>query len=495
MITLVRGGIVVPRADLALRDAAVAVEGEIVLDIGHWDDLRGRWPEAPVLGGPDRAVIPGLANSHDHGRLSTFDRGLEDDCLEVWRPRQQGMPPSDAYWGSLYYGLQMVEAGVTTLVHHHIGGAPGRLLENMAGCFRAYRELGLRVCFAVPAWDMQRFVYGPDAAFLARLSSDIRAEVDTYWPRPVPFEEVEDATRALLAEASGTRIQVRLGPLGTQWCSESLLRRVKATADRLDLGLHLHLLETPYQRAWADRALGGSKVAALDRWGILDERLTVAHAVWLVDAELDTLAARGVRVSHQPSSNLRLRSGVARVPAMLARGIEVGVGLDGMALDRDDDLFTEVRLAMALGRPPGMESHALTTRDVWRMATEGGTRAALGRTDLGALAPGAPADLVLLDLEALRGPIRAVEHAPVDLLVNRARRDMVRTVMVAGEVLVDEGRHVRVDRERVVASVNDDLAKNGADDRLQRVSSAFEDALRGAYEGWVSDPGWSPPRA
>src|SRR5918999_1214721 len=131
MITLVQGSVVIQDADRWLENAAVAYEGETIVQVCAFDELRKQWPEARVLGGPDRWVMPGLANAHDHGRgAGTFDWGLADGPLETWRLEQQARPQPSPYWQALYYGLLMLRTGVTTLVHHHSTGAPpGQLLE------------------------------------------------------------------------------------------------------------------------------------------------------------------------------------------------------------------------------------------------------------------------------------------------------------------------------------------------------------------------------
>ena len=458
MLTLAHGSTVIQSADRFLRDGAVAFDGERIEAVGPFEELRRRWPDAPVLGGPDKWVMPGLANAHDHGRLGTWDRGLVDGPLETWRLEQQGRAQPGSYAQALYFGLQMLRSGATTVVHMHTPGAPpGKLLSTVGPALRAYVELGLRVCFAVGVLDRQRIVYGPEEEFIAGLSPHLQTEVRARWGPPVGLDETIAVVRELTEEARGSRVRVYFGPMGTQWCSEAMLKALKRAADALDSGLHIHLLETPYQKVWADRAFGRPLVEVLDGWGMVDERFTGAHAVWLTDAEMELLARRGAAVSHDPSSNLRLRSGIARAPALLAHGVTVGIGLDGMGF-REQDLFAEMRLALSLGRPPGIDTPALDARTVWRLATEGGTRAALHRPDLGALEPGRPADFVILDGARLTS-FTAVEHDPVDLAIWRGGPDLVETVVVGGEMLVQDGQSTRASLDDATTRLNADLAE------------------------------------
>ena len=458
MITLAHGSTVIQSADRSLRDGAVAFDGERIEAVGQFEELRRRWPDAPVLGGPAKWVVPGLANAHDHGRLGTWDRGLIDGPLETWRLEQLRRPQPSTYAQALYFGLQMLRTGVTSVVHmHQVGAPPGKLLDHAGPALRAYLELGLRVCFAVGVQDQQRIVYGPEEEFIAGLPPQVQAEVRARWGSPVGLDETVAVVRELSEEAKGSRVRLYFGPQGTQWCSEPLLRELKRAADALDTGIHIHLLETAYQKVWADRAFDRPLVEVLDGWGLVDERFTGAHAVWLTDAEMELLARRGAAVSHDPSSNLRLRSGIARVPALLAHGVTTGIGLDGMGL-RELDLFTEMRLALSLGRPPGIDTPALDSRTVWRLATEGGTRATLHRSDLGVLDPGRPADFVILDAARLT-PFTAVEHDPVDLAIWRGGPDLVETVVVGGEVLVEDGRSTRASLEEATARLNAEVAE------------------------------------
>lgn len=481
---LAHGSIVIQAADRSPREAAVAFEGERIEAVGPFEELRRRWPDAAVLGGPGKLVMPGLANAHDHGRgTSTWDRGLTDGPLETWRLEQQAKAAPDPYLQARYYGLQLLRSGVTSAVHMHLTGVPpGRLLASAGPAVRAYRELGLRVCFALGAWDQQRIVYGPEEAFLASLPPALAETVRARWGTAVGLDETLGVLRELTEEAKGSRVRIYVGPLAAHWCSEGLLKALKRAAEQLETGFHIHLLETPYQKVWADRALGRPLVEALDGWGLVDERFTGAHAVWLTDGEMEILAKRGASVSHDPSSNLRLRSGIARVPALLRHGVNVGIGLDGMSF-REPDLFAEMRLALALGRPPGLATPALDARTVFHLATQGGTRATLHRTDLGALEPGRAADFVILDATGLT-PFTAVERDPVELAVWRGGPDLVETVVVGGEVLVEGGRPTRGDLAETAAQLNAQLAELEARPPEDAWLAELSEQARRFYADW-----------
>ena len=495
MISLVHGATVVQDADRWLSDAAVAFEGETILAVGPFAELRARWPEALLLGGPGALVMPGLVNAHDHGRgVSTFERGLTDGPLESWRLEQSARPQPAWYGQALYFGLLQMRSGITAFVHMHPTGAPpGKLLEMAGAALQAYKRLGLRVCFALTAWDQNRLVYGDEAAFIEGLPSDLRNQARERLAPPVSLDETVAVARELAQEARGSRVSVYLGPMAPQWCSESMLRALRRAADQLNSGLHMHLLETPYQRLWADRTFGRSVVEVLDEWGIVDERLTVAHGVWLSDHEIELLARRGASLSHNPSSNLRLSNGVARVPAMLARELNVGIGLDGMSL-LEPDLFAEMRLALTLGRPPGVNSATLDARSVWRLATQGGSRAALGRSDLGVLEAGRPADLLVLEGKGLFGPFTAVSRDPVEYTLWRGRPDLVQTVIVGGETLLENGQPLVADPSAVAAQLNQELSEIEARSAADRWHIELARHAAQFFADWqIPSEGWTPP--
>lgn len=485
MITLAHGSTLIQSADRSIPDGAVAYDGERIEAVGPFEELRRRWPDAPILGGPGKLIMPGLANAHDHGRgTSTWDRGLTDGALEVWRLEQQGKAAPDPYLQARYYGLQLLKSGVTTAVHMHLTGVPpGTLLESAGAAVRAYKELGLRVCFALGAWDQQRIVLGPEDEFLANMPPELAETVRAHWGEAVSLDETLAVLRELTEEARGSRVRIYVGPLAAHWCSEGMLKALKRAAEQLDTGFHIHLLETPYQKVWADRALGRPLVEVLDGWGLVDERFTGAHAVWLTDTEMELLARRGASISHDPSSNLRLRSGIARVPALLRHGVSVGIGLDGMSF-REPDLFAEMRMALALGRPPGIDTPALEARTVFRLATEGGARTALHRADLGALEPGRAADFVILDATRLT-PFTAVERDPAELALWRGGPDLVETVVVGGEVLVENGRPTRGDLDETAARLNAQLAEIESGPSDTAWLSDLSEHARRFYADWA----------
>ena len=213
----------------------------------------------------------------------------------------------------------------------------------------------------------------------------------------------------------------------------------------------MHLLETRYQRHWADREFPGGMVAYLRDIGLLSPRLTVAHCVHATQEELEILATSGVRVVTNFSSNLHLGSGIAPIGRAHRCGCPVCIGVDGLALDEDDDMLREMRLVQLAHRGEGFQTN-WTPPEFLSMAVRNG-RAAIGAPGDGTLKPGAPADFTIIDYDALdRDSI--ISANPIALLFSRGNTSIVRDVIVGGRTIVKDGIVIGVD----LPQIEDELA-------------------------------------
>jgi cytosine/adenosine deaminase-related metal-dependent hydrolase len=239
---------------------------------------------------------------------------------------------------------------------------------------------------------------------------------------------------------------VQYGPNGVQWCSNALLQAVAEASHLSGRRIHMHLLETRYQRGYLDQLYGGDVVKFLDSIGLLSPRLTLAHCVWARPDELELLAARGVTISTNSSSNLKLRSGVAPVAKMLACGCRVAMGIDGGALDDDDDMLRELRLTHLLHLGSGF-TPKLTENDMLSAAANTGRLSVTNSAEGGVIEAGAPADLMLLDYDAIDDDKLRDGLDPVDLVFARATARHIHELIVAGRTVVQSGRVLGIDLE------------------------------------------------
>lgn len=239
---------------------------------------------------------------------------------------------------------------------------------------------------------------------------------------------------------------MQYGPVGMEWCSDGLLAEVATAAHAARRRVHMHLLETRYQRAWTDREYREGPVARLGKLGLLTPSLTVAHGVWLRPEENRMLAGHGVTVSVNTSSNLRLKSGVARLAAMKAAGVPFAIGLDSLALDDDDDILRELRLAYLLHAGLGFDTE-ITREDIFHAGSAGGACAVCGERHYGQLTSGAPADFIVLDYKALAADIPQGFDDPFRTFFTRARTEHIKTVFAAGREIVRDGKVRGIDED------------------------------------------------
>ncbi|NLZ44534.1 MAG: amidohydrolase, partial [Clostridia bacterium] len=246
---------------------------------------------------------------------------------------------------------------------------------------------------------------------------------------------------------AGNRITVMLGPHAPYTCPPAFLKEVVAAAKQYNLGIHIHLAETADELVEIGKEYGKRPVAYLAEQGIFTRPVLAAHAVWLDDGEISYLGRQKVAIAHNPSSNMKLASGIAPVPKLLAAKIPVGLGTDGAASNNRLDIFEEMRTAALLHKVQTSDPTVVPAETAIKMATLYGARA-LGLGDVtGSLEPGKSADLIMLDLNKSHlTPL----HDPVSLVVYAARGSDVSDVMVNGEWLVRDGRLVRWDEEEVI---------------------------------------------
>lgn len=424
VVTVDEQNTVLPRADLV-------VDGT---------DIAGLWPSNATPRGlqADRVIeaegmvaMPGLVNAHTHCAM-TLLRGYADDMPlmpwlqeRVW-PFEMRLEPEDVYWGSLLGIAEMIRGGVT--------------------------------CFS----DMYHYF---EQAAQAALDSGIRANVSGVLLAFLPdaeqrLERAIEFAQRWQGRGDG-RLVTMLGPHAPYTCPDHLLARVIEAAREHGIGIHIHVSETRGEVEESLRDHGMTPVARLREIGLLAVRpVAAAHCVHVTDSDIATLGENRVGVVHNPGSNMKLASGVAPIPKLLAAGAVVGLGTDGPASNNNLDMLEEARLAALLHKVSAGDPTAVAAPEALAMATRG-SAAALGIGDrVGQLKVGMKADLVLLDFRQahLFPAYDLVSH-----LVYAARAADVRTVFVNGQPLLLDGALQTIDEREVFAQVRQ---------RLKRLHSA-----------------------
>ena len=433
MDLVVRGGTVVTMdAARSVVRADVLVRGREIVEIGEARGARG----ARVLDASGCAVIPGLVQAHVHLCQALF-RGMADDLplLEWLRQRiwpLEGAHDEESLAASARLGLaEMLLAGTTTIldmgtVHHH------------DVVFEAMRESGVRGFSGKTMMDAGDGVPKP-------LRETTRASVRE-------SERLCDAWNG----AEGGRLGYAFAPRFILSCTEALMRETAELARAKDARMHSHVAEHADERAAVREVLGMDDVEALASYGLRGERCVLAHGVQLRQDEMKRLAKDRTRITHCPSANLKLASGIADVVAMREAGIVVGIGADGAPCNNRMDPWTELRLAALLAKTKRDRAAALPAMAALELATIDGARA-LGIEDhVGSIEAGKRADLAVVRLDGLHS------EPPTDVvgtLVYSCTAADVRHVVIDGRVVVKNRELVTLDEERVRADAREHAAR------------------------------------
>ncbi|HWJ72220.1 MAG TPA: amidohydrolase family protein [Kaistia sp.] len=460
-----------------LNDAAILqVDGRIAA-IGSFADIAAAHPGVEIVGNADSLVIPGLVDSHHHVGMTPVQLGSPDLPLELWLTHQIRHRGPDPYLDTLYSAFELIASGVTAVQHlgrmmpAPVAGWP----EHASAVISAYRDIGMRVSYACCNRDQHRLVYADDDVFIASLPTDLREDASAFLRRThFRLEDFETDYLQPMIERFSARddplVRLWLAPINLERASDRLLTLTSEWAKKYGIGIHLHLSETPYQKEFSRRRFGKSSVAHLADIGFLGPHLTLGHGTWIDENDLDLIHGHGVCICHNASSNLRLRSGIAPVKEFLKRGIRVALGIDEAGLNDDRDMLQEMRLVKHLHCVPGLYETPLTPAQIFQMATENGANATGFGAEIGSIAIGKRADLVVLDYARMTRPFTAEAVSPVMALIHRAKTEHVTATMIEGRVVYRDGRFTFVDREAVFAALGADLDRPDRPDELARAS-------------------------
>lgn len=401
-------------------DVDIFIDGSQIVWVGHKANRPELARDAETIDASGQVVIPGFVNAHTHAAM-TLVRGYADDMpLQEWLnekiwPAEKRLTPEDIYWGTLLAICEMIRGGTTTFADMYFH------MEQVA---RAAEESGIRATLS------RGLVDGPG------------------------FEERLQDSRAFIEKWHGSakgRIRCMLGP-HSPYATGDRLREVGELARALDVPVHIHLSETRREVEESFTRHGMSPISYAKEQGLFEGRVLGAHCVHLRDDDISLLAQADVRVVHNPTSNMKLGSGRAPVQEMLDAGVLVAIGTDGAASNNNLDMLEEARLAAFLAKLDERPS-SLPAAQVLHMATEAGA-VALELNDVGRIEPGFQADLALLRTDA---PHWQPLHDPCANLIYSASSQDVSTVLVAGEIVMEDGVIKTVDESQVL----DEAAKRG----------------------------------
>jgi 5-methylthioadenosine/S-adenosylhomocysteine deaminase len=481
-----------------VKDGAILQQDGTILETGTYEEFARRFPTTPVHGSGNEIMLPGLVNAHHHIGLTPVQLGAPDMPLELWFATRMATRNVDLYLDTLYSAFEMISSGITTVQHIHGGLGTLPEVEAMAGeVLRAYQDVGMRVSYCFAVRDQNQLVYQADADFIAGLPKELQDVTAAWLARSqVVVEEQLQLFRNLWSKyVTNERIRIQLAPANLHWCSDAALTALAETSQAFDAPMHIHLLETQFQKEYARRRGGGTAVDYLARFELLGPKLTVGHGVWLNEHDIDLIAETKTSICHNCSSNFRLRSGIAPLNAFEAHGINTAIGLDEAGINDDRDMLQEMRLVLRAHRVPGLaDTDVPGMGQVLRMATIGGARTTPFGERIGVLEAGRAADLSLVDWHYVSYPYLAPETPALDAVIQRAKTEAVRLVMCNGEVLYQNGVFTRVDRDATLRELHEQLASALSSDEMQRrkLASALRPYIRKFYEDYMSRHVTSP---
>nr|WP_041706712.1 amidohydrolase [Ruminiclostridium cellulolyticum] len=407
-------------------------DGYIGIKDGCIDFISDSLPEnvkaREVIDGKNKIAMPGLVNAHSHSAMTLMRNYADDIALEKWLfdnifPVEAKLTDKDVYWGTMLGISEMLKSGITAFADMYM------FMDEVA---RAVTETGIKANLCKS--PVQFFEDGQ----LKRLDKS-QGTIDYY--------------NSYHNSANG-RIKVFVEIHSVYMFNENTLRNAAQLAKQLNTGIHIHLLETLSEVESSKKDYDMTSIEICRETGVLDVPVMAAHCVHLTDGDLRIMKEKRASVVHNPTSNLKLGSGIARVPEMMDMGINVCLGTDGAASNNNLNMFEEMNLAAILHKGVAMNPQLMKAQDVLKMGTVNGARA-IGFDDTGILSKGMKADIILVDTDK---PHFYPKNNPMSMIVYSAQAADVDTVIVDGNVLVKKREFIHIDEERIKFEV-DTLSK------------------------------------
>ncbi|MDJ0938973.1 MAG: amidohydrolase family protein [Woeseiaceae bacterium] len=403
-----------------IDSGAVAIDDGVIVAVGPASEVQADFSSRETLAGDNRIVMPGLVNGHSHAAM-TLLRGVADDlALMDWLnnyifPAEVAfVDPEFVRIGTELACWEMIRGGTTTFVDMYY--YPDTIAEVVESC-------GMRALISATVIDQR----SPDAEGATDSIDKGIGFIDRWKGR-------------------NSRITPIFGPHANYTLNAEQLAATRAAAIDLDVPISIHLSESPFEVQYSKDTYGTTSILLLESIGFFEGPTVAAHVVWPTDEEIPILAERNVGVIHNPTSNMKIASGISPVTKMLEAGVRVGIGTDGAASNNDLDLWEEMRLAAFLQKVDRMDPEALPATTVLSMATDGGaTAVGLGEL-VGSLEVGKRADLIQVAFDD-------VHHIPtfdvISHLIYVTDEQDVASVVVDGRLLMRDGEMLTIDTERV----------------------------------------------
>jgi len=408
-----------------IENGAVAVKDGVIVAVGRADDITAQYTAPKTVTGKDRVLLPGLVNGHTHTAMVMF-RGMADDlAFMTWLKEYifpmegQFVDPEFIEVGMNLACLEMIRGGTTSFVDMYF--YPEKGAEVIESC-------GLRAIMAAPAID---------------------------FPSP-GFKGWDDSHGAAVSfvknyKSKSGRVIAGFGPHSPYTVSPEHLGQVSDAALALNAPISIHLAEDRAELSLIKERYDSTPIAHVDDLGLFRNKVIAAHVVHPTAAEIKILARQKIGVIHNPTSNMKTAAGVSPVPEMLKQGVRMGLGTDGAASNNDLNMWEEIRLAALLHKGINYDPTVMSAPTVLRMATIGGAEAVGLDHLVGDIVVGKRADLIQMDLS---GPHMTPLYDVISHLVYAVSGSDVVTTIVDGTILMEDGKFLTLDAEKVRADAN-----------------------------------------
>jgi 5-methylthioadenosine/S-adenosylhomocysteine deaminase len=403
-----------------IGDGAIAIHDGFIAAIGDRREIASRFQAAKSIEADGALVLPGLINGHAHAAMSLFRGFADDHSLDDWLQKYifpaeaQNVTEDFVEWGTRLSMVEMIRGGITTYADMYY-------FEDAVA--RATKEAGMRGILGETILDFP----APDHRTPAQALEYTQKFIDKWKHDPL--------------------VTPAVAPHSIYTLSEEYLQSAASMARQNGVPILIHLAEAPFEAAHSRSKHGLSPVAYLACIGVLGPDVIAAHCIWVDAADIAALSRLEVGCVHNPSSNMKLASGVMPVVEMIAAGNRIGLATDGAASNNRQDLFDEMDLAAKLQKISRMDSRALPAKQALEMATIGGARALHLEHLIGSLEEGKRADLILVDTTA---PHATPMYNVYSQLVYALKGSDVRTVVIDGKIVMEDRRLLTLDEKEIV---------------------------------------------
>lgn len=420
MKTLINNISIIPVAGTTqiIEKGFIVIEDNIIADMGSGEAKATGYDL--VIDGENQVVLPGFINTHTHAAM-TLLRSYADDLplmewleTKIW-PLEDKLTAEDIYWGTMLAIVEMIKSGTTTFADMYF------YMDEVA---KAVESSGIRAC-------LSRGMVGVGPQSEQAITDSINL-VDKWHNQ------------------GDGRITIMLGPHAPYTCPPEYLQRVAALASELKVGIHIHVAETSGEVADTVREYGKTPVKLLQDAGLFGSHVLAAHCVHLSDDDITILAESGAGIAHNPESNMKLASGIAPVPKLLAAGIPVALGTDGASSNNNLDMLQEMRTCALLHKVNSMDPTVLPAYKALEMATVNGAQALGLDNQIGKLQKGYKADMIIINLEAAH---QIPRYDIVANLVYAGQASDVDTVIIDGKIVMKNRQIVTLNEAEVINKV------------------------------------------